>query len=191
MHREISYILILTGVIVVMYGFYMPAKAMVSQWLIQDAWSKSKLSGEQIKPWSWMDSRPVMRLSSVEHNKKLVVLSGDSGNVLAFAPGHNTASYLPGQGGTVLVSAHRDTHFSFLQKIDIGNRFIAELPYDDKSHIYEVKDIKVINSQVQDIEISDIDSELKLVSCYPFNATESGGSLRYVVTANLVLNQKD
>lgn len=186
MHKKLSYAFILAGVITLTYGVYMPVKAKVAQWLIQDAWSESKTFSKKIKPWPWMDSTPVMKLSSDKHNQEFIVLSGDTGNVLAFAPGHNPSSYHPGQQGTVLISAHRDTHFSFLRKVDLGDGFILQSAYDDKEYIYQVSNIEIINSDLQDIEISDINANLKLVSCYPFNSIADSGPLRYVVTANLI-----
>ena len=186
MRKKVSHSLILPGLFLIVYGTYIPVKAQVAQWLIEDAWNKSNSTGNVTKPWSWMDTGPVMKLTSEEHDQELIVLSGDTGNVLAFAPGHNSSSYHPGQQGTVLISAHRDTHFSFLRKVDLGDGFILQSAYDDKEYIYQVSDIEVIDSNIQDIEISDINSEVKLVSCYPFNNVSSGGSLRYVITAKII-----
>jgi hypothetical protein len=39
----------------------------------------------------------------------------------------------------------------------------------------------------QGITISGDQSEIKLVTCYPFNTVASGGSLRYVVSAQLTI----
>ena len=57
---------------------------------------------------------------------------------------------------------------------------------DNNDYTYEVSNIKIIDSDKNDIIINDNQSELKLVTCYPFNALIAGGSLRYVVTASLV-----
>jgi len=127
----------------------------------------------------------VMRLSSQRHNKDLIVLSGDKGNSLAFAPGHNINSYKPNQGGTILISAHRDTHFRFLEEVSINDVF--ELT--DQNNIstsYSVSDIAIINSLEQDILIHSNQDELKLVTCFPFDAIVARGPLRYVVTAKLI-----
>ena len=76
------------------YGAYIPAKAILAQYLINDAWNDSIRSGEAHKPWKWADMHPVMKLSSNKHKQELIVLSGDKGNSLAFAPGHNVFSYM-------------------------------------------------------------------------------------------------
>jgi len=183
-----SLLLAIIGISTFGYGAYIPIKAAVAQYMIQSAWNVANKTGYQIKPWNWMDSHPVMRLKSVKHNQDLIVLEGDIGNVLAFGPGHNIESNLPGNRGTTLISAHRDTHFDFLENVALGDRFEVDTIYSKQSYHYQVSDIKIIDSDKVDIDISNGQSELKLVTCYPFNAPIAGGSLRYVVTANWVQN---
>ena len=65
----------------------MPIKAQLSQLLIRHAWHESTYSGEYVKPWSWADTYPVMRLQAPSQEEDLIVLAGDTGNVLAFGPG--------------------------------------------------------------------------------------------------------
>jgi sortase A len=68
----------------------------------------------------------------------------------------------------------------------VGDRFEVDSIYSKDGYQYQVSSIKIIDSDTQNIAISNIQSELKLVTCYPFNAVVAGGSLRYVVTANLI-----
>jgi sortase A len=154
--------------------------------MIQSAWNVSNKTGFQVKPWNWMDSHPVMRLKSAKHNQDLIVLEGDTGNVLAFGPGRNTQSNHPGNRGTTLISGHRDTHFDFLENVTMGDKFEIDPIHSKQNYHYQVSDIKIIDSDKVDIDIGSGQSELKLVTCYPFNAPIAGGSLRYVVTAILV-----
>ena len=128
---------------------------------------------------------PVMKLSSEKHKQELIVLSGDKGNSLAFAPGHNLSSYMPNQGGTTVISAHRDTHFEFLKGVSIS--YVFELTdRNNKTSSYRVSDIKIIDATKQDITIHSDKDELKLITCYPFDALVARGPLRYVVTANMI-----
>ena len=167
------------------YGAYIPAKAVLAQYLINDAWNDSIRSGESHKPWKWADMHPVMKLSSKKHKQELIVLFGDKGNSLAFAPGYNIFSYMPKQGGTTVISAHRDTHFEFLQNVTISDVF--ELTdRNNRTTSYEVSDIKIIDATKQDIAIHSDQNELKLITCYPFDAIVARGPLRYVVTAKLI-----
>ena len=183
-----SALLAIIGLSAFAYGAYIPIKAEVAQYMIQSAWDVANKTSFQIKPWNWMDSHPVMRLKSAKHNQDLIVLEGDTGNVLAFGPGRNIQSNHPGNRGTTLISAHRDTHFNFLENIALGDHLEVDSIYSQGNYHYQVSDIKIIDSDKIDIDINNGTSELKLVTCYPFNAAIAGGPLRYVVTANLVKN---
>jgi len=181
-----SIFLAMVGIGAFAYGAYMPIKAEVAQYMIKSAWNVSNKTGYQVKPWNWMDSHPVMKIKSVKHNQDLIVLEGDTGNVLAFGPGRNIESEHLGRKGTTLISAHRDTHFNFLEEVVIGDQFEVDSIYSKNGYQYQVSDIKIIDSDKVDIDISSSQSELKLVTCYPFNTLAVGGPLRYVVTASLV-----
>jgi sortase A len=174
------------GVVVFSYGAYIPIKAKVAQYLIHQSWLKTNKNLHPSKPWAWMDSHPVMRLVSKKHQQDFIVLSGYTGNVLAFAPGYNANSALPSQLGTTLISAHRDTHFEFLQAVGLGDEFKIHLPSGTKEYVYRVNNLAIIDTNFQKITLSTTHSELKLVTCYPFNALVAGGSKRYVVTLNLI-----
>ena len=183
--KRLILVLAALGVSFFTYGAYIPAKAVFAQYLINDAWNDSIRSGESQKPWRWADMHPVMKLSSEKHNQELIVLSGDNGNSLAFAPGHNLSSYMPNQGGTTVISAHRDTHFEFLQDVSISDVF--ELTdRNNKTTSFMVSEIKIIDATKQDISIHSNQDELKMITCYPFNALVARGPLRYVVTAKMI-----
>ena len=183
--RKLVLLIIALGLSFFAYGVYIPAKAVLAQYLINDAWNDSISSGENHKPWKWADMHPVMKLSSDKHNQELIVLSCDKGNSLAFAPGYNLFSYMPNHGGTTVISAHRDTHFEFLQDVSISDVF--ELTdRNNKTSSYEVRDIKIIDATKQDIAIHSDQDEIKLITCYPFDAIVARGPLRYVITASMI-----
>ena len=184
MKRLILFIAFL-GLSFIAYGTYIPAKAVLAQYLINDAWNESIRTGENHKPWRWADMHPVMKLSSDKHNQDLIVLLGDKGNSLAFAPGYNINSYMPHQGGTTVISAHRDTHFEFLQNVVINDVFDIT-DRNNKTASYQVNSIEIINATKEDIAIYSDESELKLITCYPFDAMVARGPLRYVITAKLI-----
>ena len=50
-----------------------------------------------------------------------IVLAGSSGQALAFGPGHVENTPDAGERGVAVYSAHRDTHFRFLQDVAIGD----------------------------------------------------------------------
>ena len=54
------------------------------------------------------------------------------------------------------------------------------------SHRYEVTEIDVVDSRRGTILIDAESPMLSLVTCYPFDAAEAGGPMRFVVTAKMV-----
>ena len=114
----------------------------------------------------------------------LIVLAGGSGRTLAFGPGHLSASSLPGQRGNSVIAGHRDTHFSFLQYLAVGESLRIETS-DGRELSYTVVDLDVVDSRRGSLVLDTDESMLSLVTCYPFNAIEAGGPMRYVVTARL------
>ena len=183
--KKLVFLIAAIGFSIFAYGAYIPAKAVLAQYLINDAWNDSIRTGEIRKPWSWADMHPVMKLSSKKHNKDLIVLSGDKGNSLAFAPGYSTRSFKPGLGGTTIISAHRDTHFRFLEDVSLDDVFEVT-DRNNKTTSYVVNDIRIIDADQQDITVFDNQAEIKLITCYPFDAPIAGGPLRYIVTAKLI-----
>ena len=115
----------------------------------------------------------------------LIILAGGSGRTLAFGPGHLSASALPGQKGNSVIAGHRDTHFNFLQDMAIGESVRVETS-DGRAHEYRVVDLDVVDSRRGSIVLDTDESVLSLVTCYPFDAIEPGGPMRYVVTLNLL-----
>ena len=115
----------------------------------------------------------------------LIVLAGGSGRTLAFGPGHLSASALPGEVGNSVIAGHRDTHFSFLRDIEIGDSVLVER-IGGRKHLYKVIGIDVVDSRRGSLLLDTDAAILSLVTCYPFDASEAGGPLRYVVTARKV-----
>jgi sortase A len=110
------------------------------------------------------------------------VLAGGSGRTLAFGPGHLSASADPGTQGNSVIAGHRDTHFSFLKDLALGESLWIET-VDGQQHRYTVVDLDVVDSRRSSLLLDSDDSMLSLVTCYPFSSTITGGPLRYVVTA--------
>lgn len=176
-------LIITVAIICLGYGFYIPAKAILAQLLISNAWSNLS-NVTSVKPWAWADMSPVMKLSSKKHGKEFIVLSGDSGESLAFGPGINTQSYRLSSQGTIMISAHRDTHFKFLKNVQIGDIF--KLTDKSINKKYQVVSTKVIDSSKTQISLFESGQDLKLITCFPFESIVTGGNMRYVVHAKQI-----
>lgn len=166
-------------------GAYIPAKAWVAQELMQRAWRKAEDGSAAPAPWPWADTWPVARLTARGGDIELIVLEGGSGRTLAFAPGHLAVSVLPGETGNSIIAGHRDTHFQFLQYLREGESIQVELA-SGRRHLYEVSNIDVVDSRRGSILLDTETPMLSLVTCYPFDALDAGGPMRYVVTAKLI-----
>lgn len=166
-------------------GAYVPAKAWVAQELMQRAWRRAESNHDQAKPWPWADTFPIAKMSAKGGDVELIVLEGGSGRTLAFAPGHLSASVLPGETGNAIIAGHRDTHFQFLQYMKIGESILFETA-EGKKHLYQVTGIDVVDSRRGSIILDTESPMLSLVTCYPFSAFEPGGPMRYVVTATML-----
>lgn len=166
-------------------GAYIPAKAWLAQELMQRAWFRASEGDDRQAPWPWADTWPVARLSAKSGAVDLIVLAGGSGRTLAFGPGHLSASSMPGDVGNSVIAGHRDTHFNFLRDVEIGESLVVER-INGRKHVYKVIGIDVVDSRRGSLVLDTDAAILSLVTCYPFDAEESGGPLRYVVTARLV-----
>lgn len=164
---------------------YMSAKAELAQYLLEEAWLRHLQDGAEHRPWPWADTSPIARLVFPRQNKRLVVLSGASGRNLAFGPAHLSASVLPGQLGVSVIGGHRDTHFSFLRHVQLGEQLVLQTS-DGRERRFEIVQIQVTDVRDSDILLQAEEPVLALVACYPFAALDSGGPLRYLVIARPV-----
>jgi sortase A len=108
------------------------------------------------------------------------VLEGASGRNMAFGPARTESSGMPGDSISTIISAHNDSHFSFLGHVKLNDTINVTTLKGD--FVYQVKDIRVVDSSKQQVVINQQD-ELILTTCYPFNALQTGGNMRYQVTA--------
>lgn len=166
-------------------GAYIPAKAWFAQELMHRAWRKAEGGEPSPVPWPWADTSPVARLIARGGDVELIVLEGGSGRTLAFGPGHLAISVLPGEKGNSIIAGHRDTHFQFLQYLKRGETIQVELP-SGRRHLFQVTEIDVVDSRRGSIVLDTDAPTMSLVTCYPFDALEAGGPMRYVVSASMI-----
>jgi len=156
-------------------------KAVLAQHLLQHAWSSTLARKQPVKPWPWADTWPVARIKVPRLSEEAIVLAGAKGNSLAFAPGHMSQTVSPGRHGVSIISAHRDTHFSFLEKIQVNDKVIVTDP-NGMNHVYEVTQLQIVDERNFHISETISRQVLMLTTCYPFDAINPGGHLRYIVT---------
>jgi sortase A len=117
---------------------------------------------------------PRLRLS-------VALLEGTTPRTLRLGAGHLRGTAMPGAVGNSAIAAHRDTFFRALRGIH----------QDDEIHlqtlngvsIYRVDSIRVVSPANLDVLKSSSDSELTLVTCYPFYVL-GAASDRFIVHAH-------
>ena len=163
-------------------GAYIQAKAVLAQHLLQSAWQQTLRGQARVKPWAWADTWPVARLTMPSRQVDLIVLEGASGSSLAFAPGHLHGTPAPGSSGFSVISAHRDTHFAFLQHVQSGETLTIQTAGGD-SRIYQVTATEVVDADAAVIPLYSPLRGLVLTTCYPFDDLGRNSNQRYLVYA--------
>ncbi len=163
-------------------GLYIHAKAALAQALLSEAWADTLSGSGEVRPWPWADTWPVARLRVPALAVDQIVLAGSSGRTLAFGPGHMTGTAEPGRPGHAIIGGHRDTHFAFLAQLKPDTVLRLQRPDGVWRH-YRVTGTAVVDVRRARLLQNDGPSVLTLVTCYPFDAVEPGGPLRYLVQA--------
>jgi sortase A len=174
-----------TGLALIGSGLWVKAKAKLAQILLNQAFERtiSSTPDSGIEPWYWADMKPFARLQVPRLNVSSIVLNNTSGEALAFGPGHMVNTPVPGENGTSVFAAHRDTHFSWLKNLQSGDRLNVERADGNKVSF------KVTRSWIARYDESGVNADssgkrLILSTCYPFDS-DTPGPLRYLVEAEI------
>ena len=98
------------------------------------------------------------------------------------APARVDGSAAASGNGTVVLAGHRDTHFSLLKKIwPPGDRLVLA-DREGRRRSFRVVRRDIADAHKNGVRIEPADG-LVLVTCYWFDAGDTGGPLRCVVTA--------
>lgn len=174
-------LLLTSSATLLVFGLWIPLKAVVAQELLELAWAESQARQAETRPWPWADTWPVARLTVPELGDSMIVLAGGHGESLAFGPGQLLGA--EGNRGPVIIAGHRDTHFDQLQYLETG----SELRLQDRAggwRHYRVQATRIVDSRSERIDTGAMaDDVLILVTCYPFDGMDARGPLRYVVEA--------
>ncbi|RDU36964.1 class D sortase [Neobacillus piezotolerans] len=111
------------------------------------------------------------------------VVQGTHDNELKKGAGHLAGSALPGQGGNVVLSGHRDTVFRKLKDLKVGEEVIFTTPYGD--FIYETTDFKITHADDMTVAVPTDFETLTLTTCYPFYFVGNAPD-RFIVYTKLV-----
>jgi sortase A len=182
--RLLPFLFALTGLILFGQGAYIHAKALLAQVLLERAFNATIATGHPTKPWSWADTRPVARIEVKRIHASAIVLSGSSGQALAFGPGHVELTPDAGERGVAVYSAHRDTHFAFLKNVTVGDEI--DITRDDgRMFRYRADATSIVRFDASGIDPLADGHQLVLSTCWPFSALTPGPD-RYLLHATMI-----
>lgn len=182
----LSAVVLAIGVWFTAQGLWIPAKAVVAQHLLDRAWRESRVRSKPVKPWPWADTQPIAKLNLP--GQTFIVLDDGGGESLAFAPSHVSGSAKPGEPGTTVISAHRDTHFAGLGDIKTGQLLSLETA-SGKRFSYKVSRREILPTPTLRLPNDGQGDKLILVTCYPFGAIDTRTQRRFILVAERVANE--
>jgi len=177
-------VLLFLGLLLIINSIWIKGKPLLAGFLLRTAWERTVKIDQPVKAWPWADTHPAARLKAARLGVDFIVLEGDSGEVLAFGPGHVSGSAQPlGRGNCILVG-HRDTSFIFLKDLRLNDTIIIH-DVKNRTGTYRVQSTMI--AAVDDLYFKETsESWLTLITCYPFDGLSSATDKRYVVFAKLV-----
>jgi sortase A len=180
----IGFILSSIGLLIIVYY---QVKAETAQWLLDSAWQQSlqQKSQNPVKPWSWADTWPVLKLELPSLQLSSVVLKDASGQSLAFGPGLMTPDKLPGEPGNSFIAAHRDTHFEQLVKLKTGELVTITNRLGEKL-AFKIDHLQIVDSRIEQPVTETQERRITLVTCYQSDNHQANTPYRYLVSAVLV-----
>ncbi|MZQ99085.1 MAG: class D sortase [Acidaminobacter sp.] len=114
------------------------------------------------------------------------IIHGTSDEHLKEGVGHYTQSVMPGAKDNCVLSGHRDTVFTDLGDLIVGDLLIIEMA--DRLLTYQINGTRIVDKEDRTVIVPTDHAALTLTTCYPFvyigNAPQ-----RYVVTAALIPNE--
>lgn len=177
--RWFAAVLVVLGLAWAIPAYWTGFSARVTQWLLEQAWQDA-LEGKPPRRVLAFSDQTLGRLSWQDGNADWIILAGESDQNLRYAPILVEGSTLPGQGGTTLVAAHKDTHFSVLEHIQSGSMLIWQTRTGERLG-FQVRETRVVDARHWQPPASG-SGQLILTTCYPFDSSR-GGPLRWVVMA--------
>lgn len=116
-------------------------------------------------------------------DRKLPIIQGTSVKELQHGVGHFIQSVLPGEKDNCVISGHRDTVFSKLDKLKIGDLLILQTSAG--TFTYEVNAMRIVHKDDKTVIVPTDHAVLTMTTCYPFTYIGPAPD-RYILTADLV-----
>lgn len=180
-------------VTVISLGFVILGIGFIS-WAMFNIWSQSHYSasatnGKYLGPIAIitapqkLEGDNIGSLTIPALNQKLPIVQGTDEKELKKGVGHFDQSVLPGEEDNCVFSGHRETAFSKIGNLKIGDQLIVEPSAG--VFTYEVSGTRIVHEDDKTVIVPTDHAVLTLTTCYPFNYIGNAPD-RYIVSADLV-----
>ncbi|MEB1808117.1 MAG: class D sortase [Bacillaceae bacterium] len=186
--RVISYVFIIGGLALLIYGGYQYCQTQTAQKeSLASAYEllEKKETEEEVQR-TIDDFDPQMGdtvgiLSIPAIDAELPIVEGTDEDELEKGVGHYKGTAWPTENDQIVLSGHRDTVFRRMGELEIGDQFIIKLPYGEFA--YEIESTKIVDADDRTIIGSTAPDEVLVVTtCYPFSYVGSAPD-RYIIYA--------
>jgi sortase A len=109
-----------------------------------------------------------------------VIEEGTDSKTLLLAVGHMSGTALPGADGNVVLTAHRDTFFRKLGRLQLGD--MINIASVKNSYRYRVESMSVVSPSDVYVTKASTGKTLTLITCFPFHYI-GPAPMRFVVRA--------
>ncbi|MEK4711856.1 class D sortase [Sporosarcina sp. FSL K6-5500] len=189
MLKKMAVILLASGLFFIGYASLQLKSAQQSE-KVALAQAKEELEQQKIKSPQLESSHPDLSFQNGQTigilqipiiQKELPIVEGTDDDALKQGVGHYTGTVYPGQKDQILLSGHRDTVFTGLDKLQNGDTIIMEMQHG--TFTYAVVDTEIVDANDTTVIRSTAPEEmLTLSTCYPFRYIGNAPQ-RYIVYA--------
>jgi sortase A len=116
-------------------------------------------------------------------NQTLPIYEGTEDSQLKMGIGHYEKSVLPGVADNSVLAGHRDSVFSKLGKLKIGELLIVDTQAG--KFTYKISGFRIVKADDRTVIVPTKTAVLTLSTCYPFRFIGNAPK-RYIVSANLI-----
>ncbi len=130
--------------------------------------------------WRPVDGTLLGRIDVPRLGVSALILQGSGERWLEQAAGHIPETPLPGDDGNAAIAGHRDSVFSGLKEIRLGDSIEVTTPWSTR--LYRVDDIRIVDPNDTSVLAPSRTARVTLITCYPFHYIGSAPR-RFVVQA--------
>jgi sortase A len=126
--------------------------------------------------------KKVGTLSIPRLDQSFPIVEGTGARELKRGVGHFAQSVMPGEADNCVLSGHRDTVFTELGRLKIGDKLIVRTP--DGEFTYKITRKRIVHKDDKTVIVPTDHAVLTVTTCYPFEYVGSAPD-RYILVADL------